>query len=210
VNLGGGDSGKYFRTVLEGLASLASAPEVIGFPGFCDWGQNEWARLRPVPPGFRWASREEDPIGLMFRADLMITAGGTSLYEALAVGTPACALSYDRHQQATVEAISAAGACIDLGRGSHLAVSPFADTVCALEADRDMRRRLSVRGRRLVDGRGARRVARILRTLIRNSPRTAANRTRIRMHAVSGGAEHGSLRPEPRAGRAFPGTQETA
>jgi UDP-N-acetylglucosamine:LPS N-acetylglucosamine transferase len=104
----------------------------------------------------------------MFRADLVITAGGISLYEALAARTPACALSYDRYQRATVRAVAEAGACIDLGAGDRLKRHTVAGEVASLDANRSRRRRLSVSGGRLVDGRGAMRVARILRALIEN------------------------------------------
>lgn len=102
----------------------------------------------------------------MSEADLVVSAGGLAAYEALCVGAPLCALSYDRHQAMTVEALTRAGCCMDLGRGAVLKSSDVLRRFKELDDNPDLRRQLSERGRRLVDGGGARRVARILRTLI--------------------------------------------
>lgn len=106
INLGGGDGGRFFRTVLKGLRSAATPLEVIGLPGFCAWGQETVTRTSWEPLRFRWLSRKEDVVQLMFTADLVISAGGCAAYEALCVGAPLCALSLDHYQAATVGGFS--------------------------------------------------------------------------------------------------------
>ncbi len=166
VNLGGGDGSRFFPRVLEGLRAVETRLEVTGFPGFCSWGQEEVARNYRLPLRFRWIAPDEDAIRLMFQADLVISAGGLSAYEALAVGTPVCALSYDCHQQAAVSALAAAGACLELGRGALLRSRDVLERFVHLNGSPELRRKLSACGRGLVDGRGSLRVARILRSLI--------------------------------------------
>jgi UDP-2,4-diacetamido-2,4,6-trideoxy-beta-L-altropyranose hydrolase len=161
VNLGGGNSGQYYWKVLKGLKLWGREAEVIGVPGFVSWGQevlakNDWSPLR-----FRWESRNiERPL---FHADLAITAGGISAYEALCTGTPLLALSYDRLQKTTVRRLSRLGACVDLGLGDELLPDTLARILSRMDADCATRKELSRRGRSLVDGQGAERVAQIIR-----------------------------------------------
>jgi len=166
INLGGGDSGRYFRKVLEGLRWTGLSLDVVGVPGFARWGQEELARECWHPLRFRWAGQGESIAELVSRADLAITAGGLAAYEALCVGTPLCALSYDRPQRMTVKALAEAGLCLDLGYGKSLSPSRLSSQYCRLAENHELRRKLASRGRRTIDGHGARRVSRILRRIL--------------------------------------------
>ncbi len=164
VNLGGGNSSKYFPTVLEGLQMWGQELEVIGIPGFVDWGQTSLAERDWSPLHFRWES--EKLAELLFRSDVAITAGGLSAYEALSSGTPLAALSYDDLQQRTITTLAAKGACIDLGLGDELDPVRLSRSMASLNSDIGKRTKLSAQGRGLVDGCGADRVAQIIRQTI--------------------------------------------
>ncbi len=165
VNLGGGDSHRYFPRVLEGLNLWARHEvEVIGIPGFVPWGQERLVQKDWHPLRFRWESASAAQF--LFSSDLAITAGGLAAYEALCAGTPLLALSYDHLQQTTITAIAAAGACIDLGPGDDLDPVQLAKVLSGIERNHYERRQVSLRGRRMVDGRGAERVSQIIRQLI--------------------------------------------
>jgi len=166
VNLGGGDSRRYYRKVLAGLQQTGLALDVVGVPGFVDWGQADLAREDWRPLHFRWAARNESIAALVSRADLAITGGGIAAYEALSVGTPLCALSYDRAQRMTVRTLAESGLCVDLGYGKSLAPSRLALQCRRLAGDQELRRMLALQGLRTVDGRGALRVCRILRAVM--------------------------------------------
>jgi spore coat polysaccharide biosynthesis predicted glycosyltransferase SpsG len=172
VNLGGGNGSKIFRTILKGLRAANSPLDVVGLPGFCSWGQEQLMGIQRNPLRFRWASREVDAVRLMFHADLVISAGGLAAYEALCVGAPLCALACDRHQARTVKAMARAGACLDLGRGALLKSSDVLYRFRELDKNPELRRRISARGRRLVDGEGTRRIARVLRAVIERGSRS--------------------------------------
>jgi UDP-2,4-diacetamido-2,4,6-trideoxy-beta-L-altropyranose hydrolase len=179
VNLGGGDSRRFFRRVLEGLQLTGLALDVVGVPGFVRWGQAELARERWHPLRFRWAGRDESIAELVSRADLAVTGGGIAAYEALCVGTPLCALSYDRLQRMTVRTLAESGLCLDLGYGKSLTPPRLALQVCRLAGDQELRRALAFRGLRAVDGLGAQRVCRILRSImIRHVPERAQAKSR--------------------------------
>jgi spore coat polysaccharide biosynthesis predicted glycosyltransferase SpsG len=166
VNLGGGNGSKTIRTILQGLRAANSPLDVVGLPGFCSWGQERLTDIEWNPLRFRWAAREANAVRLMFDADLVISAGGLAAYEALCVGAPLCALSCDRHQARTVEAMARAGACLNLGRGALLKSSDVLRRFRELDKKPELRRRISARARRLVDGEGTQRVARVLRAVI--------------------------------------------
>jgi len=164
INLGGGNSGKYFSKVLEGLQLWAREVDVIGVPGFTAWGQELMAQKNWSPLHFRWENRDIEQN--LFHSDLAITSGGIAAYEALCAGTPLLALSYDHLQQITIRRLSNLEACIDLGLGDELDPTKLAGVLSHIETDVDKRRRLSCHGRQIVDGKGFERVAQIIRQSI--------------------------------------------
>ena len=168
VSLGGGDAREYFRWVLKGLqlwaASSEKAIEVVGMRGFVDWGQEQFNEEALQPLCFRWESK---PVSAFLRdADLAITAGGISAYEALCAGTPLLAMVGDSLQQTTVRRIAAAGGCVNLGAGRELAQERLVELLEKIDADVSVREKFARRGREIVDGLGAVRVASIIRRTI--------------------------------------------
>jgi spore coat polysaccharide biosynthesis predicted glycosyltransferase SpsG len=92
-------------------------------------------------------------LGELLAADLVLTAGGQTLLEAAATGTPAIALALVDNQQSQAEALAAGG-------GALLAESTdsASQALTELAADADRRAELARRGQELVDGFGALRV----------------------------------------------------
>jgi UDP-2,4-diacetamido-2,4,6-trideoxy-beta-L-altropyranose hydrolase len=164
INLGGGNSGRFYSKVLEGLKLWNREVDVIGIPGFVAWGQESLAQKDWSPLHFHWESSDIELF--LFEADVAITAGGISSYEALCAATPLLALSYDPQQQITIERLSDLDACIDLGPGDALHPPELASVLSSIARDVDKRRSLSSRGREVVDGRGSERVAQIIRQSI--------------------------------------------
>ena len=108
-------------------------------------------------------------------ASLAIVAGGVTLYEACALGTPTVAVALTSAQHITVRAFAARGAVVD---GHHLVAGAQTINTVAAEVDRLLRAplvrdRLALAGRHIVDGRGAFRVADRLSAL-HNSTREGA------------------------------------
>jgi hypothetical protein len=73
------------------------------------------------------------------------------------------ALSYDRYQQVTVDTLADAGVCMDLGAGNSFDPSALPDLLTGFESDRMKRQAFSTKGRKIIDGGGFERVARIIR-----------------------------------------------
>ena len=114
-----------------------------------------------APAAFRAALRS---------ATVAVVAGGTTLYEACALGTPAVAVPVVPAQGTTVRRFVRAGLAV-ASPGARLPVGSDrwgrAAAAAALDLLTDAPRRaaLAARGPRVVDGAGARRVADALRRL---------------------------------------------
>jgi spore coat polysaccharide biosynthesis predicted glycosyltransferase SpsG len=115
---------------------------------------------RDVPPG---VSAVDAPNGLdeqLAWADLVITAGGVTMLEAMRAGRPVVAIVTAENQRRAVTGAAAAGAVL---------VSPVdgvAAAVGALVRDAAIAAEIGRRGAALVDGRGPRRVAEVLARVV--------------------------------------------
>lgn len=123
--------------------------------------------------GAEWVSAPQGLGEELARATVAILAGGVTLYEACAVGTPVVAVALNAPQAITIQAMAQAGVAID-GRSAWDARSAVrvAAHVEHLLAHERSRRRLGAAGRVLVDGRGVFRVADHLRCLLRDRGET--------------------------------------
>lgn len=164
ITQGGSDTHGFTPRILRALeraACPAHATVVVG-PAF----QNEQelqaavaAERRPVTLS-RGAGNMAD---LMGRADLAITAGGITLLELACVGTPSIVVCGERFEGETAARMEQAGFAVHLGFGGDLEETRLCEAVDTLAADLELRKRMSERGRELVDGQGARRVMDLIR-----------------------------------------------
>lgn len=121
-------------------------------------------------PGLSRGTWIDAPDGLaaeLAEASVAIVAGGVTLYEACALGVPTVALAVTAAQQQTIRAMARHGAVIE-GGGPPLdreCCDKVAEAVIHLLTNRERRTRQARVARRLVDARGAHRVAHRLRAL---------------------------------------------
>lgn len=94
---------------------------------------------------------------LMLKADLAVSAGGGTLYELAVTGTPAIALLQVDNQIQVAEAMENEGTIINLGFGNRLKIEKLADNIKELISDVEERKKMSRRGKKLIDGLGAKR-----------------------------------------------------
>jgi len=168
IGLGGGNARKYFSPVLDGLRLWAAQKgreiETVGMRGFVEWGQDEFNEKTLHPLRFRWET--VPAAGFLRDIDLAVTAGGISAYEVLCSGTPLLALSWDSLQQAAIDRIEEAGGCVNLGAGDDITPEFFAGLIEKIDGDVAAREKMARIGMKIVDGRGAKRVAAILRRMV--------------------------------------------
>lgn len=122
---------------------------------------------RPALHGGRWLA----PAALapaLANAHVALVGGGLTALEAAALGVPAVAVAVVPAQRLNIRALAARGVVVDGGSiGGPAAASRLARKVRALWTSPRRRRRLAAAGRRLVDGRGAERIASEIRRLAR-------------------------------------------
>ncbi len=102
---------------------------------------------------------------LMREADIAVSAGGTTVYELCAVGTPFVAFACADNQEALAACVGELEAGIG-GGNYHIdeedCLARIEQAVRELEKNKGLRRRLSRRQRALVDGLGAKRIGEII------------------------------------------------
>ncbi|HEY3832351.1 MAG TPA: hypothetical protein VGO03_08680 [Acidimicrobiia bacterium] len=129
-----------------------------------------------VPDGVTALTGMRSLTAALRHADLVVTAGGVTLLEALHLGRPCVTFAIAPNQQASVNAVARAGAAV-VSNVEHAAV-----VTGALVDDPARRAVLSAAGAALIDGEGANRVARTIVEL------AAPSRTHTRSREVVGSA----------------------
>ncbi len=166
ITFGGSDphglTPKVSRWAAEALGETVHLDVVIG-PLFADTltdGGNPW----PTRTALHRAPKEIR--GLMLVADLAICGGGQTTYELAATGTPAIGMRVADNQTQNLRGLTAAGVLTWIGDVHHPDLeSRVKEAVLTLARDQEGRDRMSWRGRALVDGQGAVRVAQAIMTL---------------------------------------------
>ncbi|HEX4493098.1 MAG TPA: bifunctional UDP-2,4-diacetamido-2,4,6-trideoxy-beta-L-altropyranose hydrolase/GNAT family N-acetyltransferase [Acidimicrobiia bacterium] len=131
----------WFVAVADGLRA---AGFVVGAPGLTD-------------PRY-------DDLAIETRAtEVAITAGGSTTLDLCRLGVPTLVVVIADNQAGLAAGLDAAGAVRPLGRLEAVAPEDAVAAAVALANDHDAGRRLACRGRALVDGRGAGRLAVALR-----------------------------------------------
>ena len=168
VTFGGGDHTGQTRKVVDGVArarpKLRRAIVVVGamYP--------EPGELRRHLDGLA-ALESELHVNtsrmpeLMARADLAVSSGGLTAWELACLGVPNVVLSTAETQRETGRLLHRRDCVHYLGHHDEVTAGDVARCVSSLSADRERRRRLCVRSRDLVDGRGTERVIRHVREL---------------------------------------------
>jgi UDP-2,4-diacetamido-2,4,6-trideoxy-beta-L-altropyranose hydrolase len=101
---------------------------------------------------------------LMAQTDVAISGAGTTSLEMCFLGLPALLIVLADNQRPVAEELSRFGAAINLGEGTEVRPSTLSPCLTRLVSSQGDRKAMSERGRELVDGHGAERVVRRLRT----------------------------------------------
>jgi spore coat polysaccharide biosynthesis predicted glycosyltransferase SpsG len=161
VALGGGaHERRVAARLVAAVAARCPAADIAVAPGLVP------GRL-PRLPGGRWLESPSGLIAALAASDVVVVAGGVTLYEACALGCPTVGMAVVKGQRPAIRALASRGGILDAGGpllGTATA-SRVGGAVARLVMDRVRRRRLGRRARRLVDGQGAERVARRIRAL---------------------------------------------
>lgn len=158
VSLGGADPDDVTAKILRALKPLAAADgcrlrAVVGTANphlealLSEFGEDEGVELLINPASM---------VEVLAEADLVVSGGGSTCWELCYLGKPMILLSLAENQERIVKGLAAAGAARDAG---GLEPGRLRSEVEDLLQDSEARAGMSRAGMRLVDGRGADRVA---------------------------------------------------
>lgn len=169
VCFGGSDPTDETAKALRALAALdgIDADVVIGPSARVDPALMKEAALLPHV-ALHLAPSQEALAGLLLEADIALGAGGVMLWERLHLGVPSLVVSVADNQRPQIEAMAATGAIRFVGEHAGVTAETIAQAVTECAADASGRRTMAATGRKLVDGRGAIRIAAWLRALALN------------------------------------------
>ena len=166
ISLGGGPRRVLVAALVSALARCWPSLEILTTQAVPEAAAHANLRTVAAPAG----------LGEWFpRVDVAILAGGLSLYEAIAAGVPSIAVAVVPAQRPTIRGFAAQGLAID-GGTAYLAPSRsitrrVTDRLAHVLGDTAWRRRVRREGPRLIDGRGAARVAHAIVALTREADR---------------------------------------
>ena len=161
ITIGGSDPAnltpKLVEMVLAGRADLRL--DVVLGP-FFDQGDPITEATADKREQIRVHYNPSDMRSLMSQADIAITGGGQTTYELAATGTPALAILTAQNQQQNLEALDRLGTLIFAGSRDDVdLIEKVSSGFAMLVDDTESRAEMSQRGRELVDGLGAERLA---------------------------------------------------
>jgi UDP-2,4-diacetamido-2,4,6-trideoxy-beta-L-altropyranose hydrolase len=173
VTLGGSDPDNVTLKVIQALRRLEIARlEIRVVAGPANPHIDELSDAAVAFPGrLELLNAVADMAPLMAWADLAVTGAGSTCWELACLGLPAVSLVMAENQRGIAEELGAAGVVFNLGWHEDVTAERIANAVDGLLFSSFRRLRMSQKGRALVDGKGAERVASVL--LQRSSIRAA-------------------------------------
>ncbi|MHC8291371.1 UDP-2,4-diacetamido-2,4,6-trideoxy-beta-L-altropyranose hydrolase [Pseudomonas sp. XS1P51] len=158
VNFGGFDAAMQTHHAMQALENFHEL-EVDFVAGADNPAWEQMQVLAASRPNWRLHSFVSDFYRLMTEADLFVGAGGGTSWERAAMGLPTICIAVSNNQQANGEVMAASGAHVFMGAREQVSVEQLRLAIGFVVGNQGLRQSLAERSRKLVDGRGAQRVA---------------------------------------------------
>lgn len=160
VTMGGSDPGGATAVAIKALAGIAGALDVTVIAGSACRDVEHLADLmRTRLPDAHLLHGTDDMPNLMASADLALISFGMTAYEAASVGTPTLALCLSPDHEDSARTLAEEGALVMAGQIGRVTSDRLAPMVLSLVDDRARLQAMGQAARRLIDGRGADRIA---------------------------------------------------
>jgi len=169
ITVGGSDARNLTLQLMRWTEAALPAVELIVIIGpFFDNVEPLKTYAKDRPSRVRLHVEPSDIRSLMIEADLAICGGGQTLYELAATGTPAIAMQTAANQMRNIEGLASAGTMWFAGTAGEPDIgSRITRMLGELASSPKVRAAMCCRGRTVVDGRGAYRVAEAIARRVR-------------------------------------------
>jgi|LGOV01.1.fsa_nt_gb spore coat polysaccharide biosynthesis predicted glycosyltransferase SpsG len=165
VSMGGVDrSGTTLKLIKTLKIFKNSKKKVIIGPGFYHEGELNRIKVE-LDESFDLVYDIKDLSNLIYESDIIFSAGGNTLHEAACVGTPAIILWEDKHEKEQAEWFAKKGAAINLGSGVIAKEEEVMRSIDNMLSDSIRWKKMSDKGKELIDGRGLERIGKIVKQL---------------------------------------------
>lgn len=161
ITLGGSDPANLSERILKALGPHAAQEgwHVTLLVGPLNPGRAKLEEIATRFQGVECLAPVSDMLNLLARFDAVISAGGSTCWEICFLGLPMAVISIAANQNGIIAALGNVGAALNLGWHSELDETVIVQVAKTLLNDAECRPLLSSAAIRLVDGRGADRVA---------------------------------------------------
>ena len=166
VTLGGSDPDNVTALALAALARLPGIEARVVAGGSNPHLAALRAATAPLAPAIQLVENATDMPALMTWADVAFSSAGSTSWELACLGLPTVLAILADNQKGIAAALADTGVCLNLGDRRSLTADRIADALRALLANAELRKRMQTLGQRLVDGRGAARVATLMRAAL--------------------------------------------
>lgn len=167
VMFGGADPGNLTLKTLGALSKVSSNFSVdIILGGVSSFGEEVRVFLKKFSKPYRLYTdiRDDDLlVSLIKNSDLAVVSGGYTLAEFMSLGVPCVALSQNRIEEKKIYSSFPGGSFLNLGRGNKVSARRIKSEVEQLIHDHSLRKTISARARKVVDGKGIERIFAILK-----------------------------------------------
>ena len=173
ITMGGSDSENATAKALQAVASLDLPLDIVVVLGeHYPYSKRLAALARNVPHRVRIIKGTDRMAALMAWADLGISTFGTTSWELAYMGLPAVSLVVEAHQKTFAQAMARYGAIVKLDERDPFPAGFLRDAVNQALQSPQSRKKMSRRGRALVDGLGNRRVLSAMGLSGKSRPKT--------------------------------------
>lgn len=162
VTMGGSDPDNVSQTALKAVAQVGQELETTVVVGSGNPHYEKVCASARELPGVRVERDPPDMASIMRSADMAVSAAGSTCWELAFLGVPMILVVLARNQQGIAAALAERGGAVSLGWHANLSPSQISETIEQLAEDRARRTVMSEIGRKLVDGKGAERVVKVL------------------------------------------------
>ena len=163
ITLGGSDTYGFTPKVVSALRSIPKEVSITVLLGPAFKHKKELERvLSNVNRPFTIVRNAKNMADLIAGADIAVCSGGNTLFEVACMGTPAVVVCCEPFEEETAMMMKKKGFGISLGFGKSLEEKCIFKAVNDLMENYELRLHMSKNGKKLVDGKGAKRSVEII------------------------------------------------